>query len=708
MAEVTSVENLSNFHPAKEAPDVKCRVGIDVGGTFTDCLVAKEGKGVAIFKLPSTPPDFERGVTGVLTLAAENNGLGLEAFLSEVESIVHGTTVATNALVEGKVGRVGLICNEGHPDILTLREAPRKETFEWRLDYPEPFVPRNLTREVRGRIDFEGNEIDALSETDVRDAVVHFRRMGVETVAVCFLWSIVNGAHERRVREIIGKAWPDVPITLSHELNPIPREYRRTIATAINAALHPVVSDYVSVLQTSLRDAGYDGELLMANCVGGMMPTQAIVEKPVFSVMSGPTLAPIAAKHLTPEPDIVVIDMGGTTFDVSAIRGGQLIVSPEAMITRSDMLGIPKVDVRSVGAGGGSIAWVDVAGLLKVGPQSAGARPGPACYGAGGTEPTVTDANLVLGVIDADFFLGGRIALDREAAERAVGRIAARLGVELLEAAHAVYATSNHTMIAAIEDITVKDGISPRDSYLVAGGGATPCHIAHMAEVLGIKRFMVPKYSAGLSAYGGLVSDLVFESASTLYCDANHFDADAINALLDRLRRSGMEFLARAGVEAGDRSFEYVYSARYEYQSWEIDVPFSMNDGVLVPADLPRLVADFHAMHERIYTIKDPQETVEFTTWKVRAVGINRDAVEARGTRLAPQSSPLEPKSRRPVYMHQLGGLRELPVYDGSRIGANARIEGPALIEEATTTLMLLPDMRVETDVHGNYLVDVK
>jgi N-methylhydantoinase A len=689
----------------QERPDMPYTVSIDIGGTFTDCAVAELGAGIQIFKAPSTPGAFERGFMETLRLASQHYGhASLGDFLGKVDSIVHGTTVSINALVEGKVARVGLIANDGFPDILTYREAPRKRSFAWQLDYPAPFVPRTRTRTVRGRILADGSEIEALNEEDVRAAVAHFRKMDVQAVAVCLLWSIVNGAHERRVRDIIRAEWPEVPITLSHELNPIPREYRRAISAAIDASLSPIVGTYVNTLMRSLRESGYGGELLIANCVGGMMPPDEITGRPIYSVNSGPTLAPIAAQFLTKDPDVIVIDMGGTTFDVSAIRDGQLIVTAEAMIG-NDMLGIPKVDVRSIGAGGGSIAWVDVGGLLRVGPQSAGARPGPACYGTGGTEPTVTDANVVLGIIDPDYFLGGRIKLDRAAAERAVGRIATQLKIALVDAAYAIHTTSNHNMITAIEDITVREGLNPRDSYLVSGGGATACHIGEMASVLGIGRFMIPKEAAVLSAYGGLVSDIIWEESATLHTDDKRFRLDDVNELLRGLRERGRQFLNRAGVAEANRRFLYGYKGRYEFQSWDIDVPFASADGVLKDGDLAMLVQAFHRMHERIYTIKDEDDTVEFTTWSVRAVGLN-DAKDARRrSRLDHHRGTAAPKARRPVYIHALGGLVETAVFDGKTLGAGARLPGPAVIEEETFSGLLLPGQTAEVDAHGNYLV---
>lgn len=678
-------------------------VCIDIGGTFTDCVVADGNDDALIFKARSTPGAFERGFIDSLSAAAEHYGRALSAFLGEVDSIVHGTTVATNALVEGKVARAGFISTEGFPDILTLREGPRKRAFQWKLDFPAPMVPRNRTCTVGGRIDSRGNEIAPLNEADVREAVAHFRAMQVEAVAVCLMWSVVNNAHERRVREIVRELWPEVPLTLSHEINPIPREYRRASSAVIDASLNPIVSAYVDVLTRALKQEGYGGPLLMANCTGGMMPPEEIGARPIYAVMSGPTLAPIAAQHLTARPDVIVGDMGGTTFDVSAIRGGNLIVTPEALVGH-DMLGIPKVDVRSIGAGGGSIARVDDGGLLRVGPQSAGAVPGPACYGMGGEEPTVTDANVVLGIIDPDYFLGGRIKLDAAASERAIAPIAARLGIGTVDAAYAIHTTSNHNMITAIEDITIREGINPRDSFLICGGGATACHMGEMAEVLGISEFLVPRLAAGLSAYGGLVSDVRWAETATLHTDSHGFAIDAVNSLLESLRQRGTTFLDRAGIPVERRRFEYVYQGRYEFQSWEIEVPFELADGVVREDDVARLIEAFHAMHERIYTIKDEADMVEFTTWRVQAVGLNpRVEQPKRDARSA--ADAVTAKTTRLVYIHDLGGMTEVPVYDGADLGAGARFEGPAVFEEETFTGLLLPGQTATVDADGNYLV---
>jgi N-methylhydantoinase A len=683
------------------------RVGIDIGGTFTDCVVHAADGTAIIVKSPSTPGAFATGFMNSLRLAAGRFDLSLDAFLARTGVIVHGTTVSTNAVVTRATAPTGLIATRGHPDVLTLREAPRKKAWNWRLDFPEPFIPRNRTVEVGGRIDSLGNEVEPLVEADVVDAVKRLRQAGVEAIAVSLLWSFVNPIHEKRVAEIIEREWPGVPVSLGHRVNPIPREYRRTIATAIDASLRPVVNAYVEELTQALARAGFHGRLLIANCSGGMMPPEEIIASPIQSVMSGPTMAPVAARHAAPGQDVIVADMGGTTFDVAAIRGGQILVTPEAMIYEHDMLGLPKVDVRSVGSGGGSIAWVDNGGLLHVGPQSAGARPGPACYGTGGTEATVTDANVVLGIIDPDFFLGGSIHLDRTLSEAAVGRVARQLGVGVMEAAYAIHSTSNHNMIGAIEDITVNEGINPRDSLIVTGGGATGCHIAGMAQALGLPRFMVPRLSAGLSAQGGLVSDMRWQISASLYSDSEDFSFDKVNSTFDSLTERCVAFLERSAVAVRDRHIEAAFMGRYQFQSWEIEVPFHLPaGGHLSQEDLPPLVAAFHDMHRRIYGIADEGNMVEFISWKTTAVGRTNPTPSARppATDIA-GSTPLA-KAMRPVCFASGTSPVAVPVYAGSACHDGAAIPGPAVIEEDTTTLLLLPGMTARVDADGNYWVE--
>lgn len=685
------------------------QVCIDIGGTFTDCLVVAPDGEVRIFKSPTTPGNFEDGFINVLYVAAEGYGLEPEAFIGLIEQIVHGSTVATNALVERKVARTGVILNEGHKDILTLREGPRKGAFEWKLDFPEPYVPASLTQTVRGRIDARGHEHVALDEHQVRQAVQTLIDRGVEAIAVGLLWSVVNPAHELRVAEIIREMKADLAVSLSHKTNPLPREYKRIIATAIDASISPVISSYISKLVDKLDTEKFKGELLLANCVGGMMPTETMIDQPIYSVMSGPTLAPMAALALTEEKDVIVGDMGGTTFDVSALRDHKLIITPDSMI-HHDALGIPKVDVRSVGAGGGSIAHVDVGGMLQVGPHSAGARPGPACFDMGGDKPTVTDANLILGLIDPDYFLGGKFPLRRDLAENAIKPLADELGVSIEEAAYTIYTTANHNMVGAIEDITIREGLNPRDSYFVAGGGGTALHIAEMADIMGLSNYMIPRFMAGLSAFGGLISDIRNDFSGALHTDAQRFRLDDVNSLLSSLMEQARGFLEAARVPKEMRAFELNFQGRYEFQSWEIEVPFTVNDGKLTEADIEILCARFHEIHERIYSIRNEEDLVEFTRWNVRAIG-RRDTIDTwRSGKLAKQSGETSPKGHRPVWLQEgvKGGFRDLPVYQLNDLGAAAEIKGPAVVEAETYTAIFRPGHDLVVDELGNLLITIE
>jgi len=681
---------------------------IDIGGTFTDCLVAGNDGKVRIFKSQSTPGRFEDGFINVLYVAAEGYSKKPRTFISSINQIVHGSTVATNALVEKKVARTGLLLNKGHKDILTLREGPRKGAFEWKLDYPEPYIPAGLTRTLQGRIDARGNEIIPIDEAEVREATQILIGRGIEAIAVGMLWSVANPAHEVRIGEIIYEIAPELPVSLSHQVNPLPREYKRIVSTAIDASLSPVISRYVGKLIGKLDKSGFSGDLLLANCVGGMMPTDDMIRRPIYSVMSGPTLAPMAALALTNEPDVIVGDMGGTTFDVSALRDHQLIITPDSMIN-NDALGIPKVDVRSVGAGGGSIARVDEGGLLQVGPQSAGARPGPACFDRSGDKPTVTDANLVLGLIDPEYFLGGKFALRRDLAETVIAPLAEQLGVSIPEAAYAIYTTSNHNMVGAIEDITIREGLNPRDSYFVCGGGGTALHIAEMSEILGLSRYMIPRYMAGLSAFGGLISNIRWDTSRALHTDTDRFKFEQVNKTLMELIAEADAFLNGACVDTANRSYELSFMGRYEYQSWEIEVAFDLPKGGIRKIHLPDLRERFHRMHKRIYSIRNSDDLVEFTRWNVRAVGRRDHQDNWKNFVLEVQTTPPEPKGIREVYVLDglKGGYQALPVFELNELGAGAKVEGLAIIESETYTAFLLSGHSAEMDERGNLRVEV-
>ena len=484
---------------------------VDVGGTFTDAAVMDEKGEINVFKAPTTPQDWTEGILGALKVAAEHYGQTLEGFLEDISVVnaglfTHGSTISTNAIVEKKCGKVGILCTEGFRDVFLFREGPNKNPFDMFLDYPEPFVPRYLTLPVRERINSEGGIDIPLSEEDVRRQTRKLKEYNVEAICICFLWSTVNPEHEKKAAEIVHDEWPEVTVVLSSEVNPSNREYRRWVSAAMDASLRKLISSYANDLNNRLNEKGFIGKVGMVNSAGGVMSTAEIVDRPLYSLDSGPSMAPVSGRRFAmddlDENNAVVLDMGGTTFDVSCVTNGKISVSKEAIIG-NEIPGISRVNVHSIGAGGGSIAWVDNGGMVRVGPRSAGSVPGPACYNRGGNLPTVTDANCVLGFLDPDFFNDGRMKLYPELAKAAIKEhIADPLGITVMEAAYTIWATVNVNMIAAIKDITIWQGIDPRSYAMVAGGGACGLHAIALAEGLEMDKLLIPRTAGGLSAVG--------------------------------------------------------------------------------------------------------------------------------------------------------------------------------------------------------------
>ena len=458
------------------------QIAIDIGGTFTDLLLGDDdaGKGaVAIYKASTTPGDPVRGVLDVLELAASDRGIDVTELLGRTELFIHGTTRATNAILTGGTARTAFLTTAGHPDVLVFREGGRLDPFDSTAPYPEPYVPRRLTFEVPERIGVGGRVIEPLDEAATVAIIERLAHEEIEAVAVCLLWSIANPDHELRVGELLAEHLPGRPFTLSHQLNPTLREYRRASATAIDASLKPLTTAYLGGLTERLRDAGLQGRVLLVTAAGGTREARRIAEAPIHSIGSGPAMAPVAGRFYaeadTGRDTAVVADTGGTSYDVSLVRNGRIPWTRETWLGpryRGHMTGFPSVDVKSIGTGGGSVAWIDDGGMLHVGPESAGAVPGPICYGLGGTRPTVTDASVVLGYIDSDYFLGGRMTLDRVASERALAELGERLELAQADAASAVIRLATENMVRAIESSTLNQGIDPRNAVLVAGGGA--------------------------------------------------------------------------------------------------------------------------------------------------------------------------------------------------------------------------------------------
>jgi len=686
------------------------RIAVDTGGTFTDAVVADAQGQLTVAKAPTTPERIFRGVRDALEVAAQTRTLSLEALLSQSEMLIYGTTRATNAIVTGQVARTAFLTTRGFPDTLVIREGGKFEPHDFSQPYPKPYIPRRYSFEIDERINAEGTVVTALDEAQAREVLAHIRGRGFESIAVCLLWSIANSVHEERLGQLIEAELPGVSYTLSHRLNPILREYRRASSTAIDASIKPVMQQHLRELQSDLRAAGYRGEILVSTTMGGCLDIEGLAERPIHTVRSGPAMAPVAARHYAGiearAETVLVVDTGGTTFDVGLVRDGKIVTTQETWLGErfaGHMLGIPAVDVRSVGAGGGSIAWLDAGGLLRVGPQSAGAHPGPACYAQGGALPTVTDAALVLGYLDADFFLGGRMKIDPGAAREALGHIARPLDLSLEAAAYSVLAVANETMINAIKDITVSEGVDPREAVLVAGGGAAGISILAIARELGCCTVIVPRTASVLSACGMQFSDIQIEQSASATARSGRFDRAAVNDALDAIDTQLEEFAKPLGTRGfTDRAVEYRTSAHYAAQVWELDVSLPSRR-LESDRDVAALVERFHAVHERVFAVTDPHSEIEFLNWTGR--------LTLRLPRAGGPSAPLGERAAgsertRPAWFG-LGEVRETRVVRGAALRPGSRVVGPAIVEEETTTLVIPPGLEARLSAQGSYLVDM-
>ncbi len=688
------------------------RIAVDTGGTFTDVVVADNQGRLFFDKALTTHDRMYRGASEALGYIAQQIGTDLDSLISNSSLFIYGTTRATNAIVENKTATTAFLTTEGHPDVLVIKEGGKHDPFDFTTDYPEPYVPKRLTYEIGGRIGAEGQVISELNEDDVREAIRRAKDAEVEAIAVCLLWSITNPTHELRVREIIEEEWPGVPVTLSHELNPTIREYRRASSATIDASLKPLMQAHLTAIQEDLTGAGFRGELVIVTSFGGALHVNEVVEQPIFTVGSGPSMAPVAAKTYGEgelnHGNIIVCDSGGTTFDVSLIEDMRIKTTRETWLGpryTGHITGLSSVEVTSVGAGGGSIAWIDEGGLLRVGPHSAGSEPGPVAYGKGGELPTVTDAATVLGYFDPDHFLGGRMTLDAVGAEAAIQKyIADPLGIDTKKAAWAILAVANEAMIGAVRNISINQGVDTRECIYVAGGGAGPLNAVMVAKELGCRQVLIPKTVAALSATGAHFADLVAEVSASRYQHSDHFNFEQAQEVLDHLNQRLDRFAERLpeGL-ATDGKRSYGIEARYPFQVWDLEVDLEESD-IQDEAGLATLVERFHEVHERNFAIREPGQGVEWNSWKARLTA-PLDAPNLKGQSLSKAGG--EPSTRvKQVYFDETG-LVDVNVYDGSTLPVGYRIEGPAIVEEPTSTIVLPPHSVAEVTELGSLIVDL-
>ena len=685
----------------------KFRVGVDIGGTFTDLALAdRDGGRLAIAKVLTDHGDVSRGVmSGLRTVLAES---GVPP--GDVDAVVHGTTLATNALIERRGVDTALLVTRGFRDILTMGRESRYDIYDIEIELPEPLVRRARVFEVTERVDATGHVVTALDEAEVASLVRRLAAEGIEAVAVCLLHAFRNAAHERAVAATFDRLAPDIAVSLSSDVSPDIGEFERASTTVANAYVRPIIGRYLDDLASRLRTEGVAADPMIMTSDGGTIPRATAVEYPVRLIESGPAGGAMAAAYLgglTGHRDLIAFDMGGTTAKICVIEGGepsragQFEVGHADRFVRGSGLPIraPVLEMIEIGAGGGSIATVDELGLLRVGPASAGASPGPACYGLGGDAATVTDADLCLGYLDADYFLGGRMRLDRERAERSIAEHVARpLGVPAARAALGIHEVVNDNMARAAKVHCLEQGRDPRSYALVAFGGAGPVHAHRVAAALGIRHVLYPARAGVMSAFGFLVSPPAFELMRTATALVSEVDPEAVLKLFAGMETEGRRLLDGAGVAPRDIRIRREAAIRYRGQTFDLFVPAPA--GRLRREDLQVMEAAFVERYRTRYHRTNPGHPIEVVSWRVVVSGPRPDhrpqtvAAAADGDRAL--------KGRRQVYMPETGGFEDCPVYDRYALGAGASIEGPAVVEEAESTVVIGAGAEVRADEHNN------
>lgn len=685
------------------------KIGIDVGGTFTDFLLMDLNGHSETFKELSTPEDPSIAVMNGLIRMAEAQQLSLPSFLDRVEIIVHGTTVTTNAVLTGNVSRTGLLTTRGFRDALEMRRGIREVLYDNKYRPPDPLVPRHLRLPVSERVDFKGDVVDAIDEKDILEGIRVFQDQKLEAVAICFMHAYANSSHERRAAEIVREQMPDAYLSVSSSVLSQIRFYDRISTTVLNASVGPILKRYLSRLSARLLENGFAGIFLIMQSNGGVTTPESVTELAASTLLSGPAAAPmagIAYAGLHDRDSFITVDMGGTSFDAALIKDAQPIVTRDGRVNRM-ALALPMMEINTIGAGGGSVAWIDEGGLLRMGPKSAGARPGPVCYGLGGTEPTCSDANLILGYLSEDFFAGGRMKLDRNACERAIkNTVADPLEMDIVQAAYGMFHIMNVNMASAIREISVQKGYDPRDFLMVCGGGAGPIHAAMIALELEMSRILIPKESSILCAAGMLLSDLKHDfvkSHHTLFSDAHMVQTVFLDMVKD-LEESGEKILLSENIPIDNHECQFFLDLRYLGQYHEVSVPVKMK--ALKSFDIDEMISGFHKEHNRLYgyDLKDDGTEVELVNIRMTAIGRTDKPV----FKTEPFSGPdVEHalKGERPVFLPSITAFERVRVFDGDKLGYGNHLAGPAIIEQTNTTIFVPSMFEIKCDEYGNYLM---
>jgi len=710
---------------------MRARLGVDIGGTFTDLVVIDDATGTArVGKVLTTAKDPAHGVEEGIHALLDEAGVRSDA----VRAVVHGTTLATNALIERKGAKTALLTTEGFRDALEIRREGRYDMYDLFIDPPPPLVPRHLRREVPERLLADGSILKTLDEAAARRALAELAREGVEALAICLLHAYVNPTHERRLSEIAREVSPGLSVSCSSEVVPEIREYERASTTCANVYVAPLMARYLEDLERRLAALGIDGQLYIMQSSGGTALPPLARRLPVRLVESGPAAGALAAAQAARErhePKLLSFDMGGTTAKACVIDDGVPLVGREFEVARADRfkkgsglpIRVPVIELIEIGAGGGSIARVDRMGLLKVGPDSAGADPGPACYTLGGRHPTVTDADLLLGYLDAEFFLGGRMRLDREAAHRVVGEhVARRLGLDVTGAAWGIHRVVNENMAAAARIHGIERGRDLRQYPLFAFGGAGPVHCWQVAKILKVPRILIPFGAGAMSAYGLLAAPLAFDFVRTGRQRLDRADWPAINRLFAEMEEEGRALLARAGVAPADIHISRIAEMRHAGQGHEVECAMPL--GALSTESLPTITASFENAYRTLYHRLPHGVPIEALNWRLTvsgpqpSTGLSRRSEPGRAlirppsvhaSRTAPTTtgSARATKGARQAYFAEVGGFVETPVYDRYALDAGAEFAGPAIVEERESTAVVGPGARCRVDDGFGLVVEI-
>ena len=686
------------------------RLGIDAGGTFTDFVLADKSGNIKIYKTPSTPDDPIKAIEDGLKIISEDLEINPSDIISQSDLCINGTTVGLNALIQHKGSPVGLICTEGHEDSIEIRLGHKEDGYRYDPDYPPAVMlsPRFLRKGIRERILSNGKVKISINEDDVREACKIFVDEGVNSIAISFIWSVLNPSHEIIAEKIVREMMPNAFITVGSRLYPQIREYTRTSTAVTNAYLSPTLKSYVSAINEYFISLGGENNVRYFQSNGGLATGEVMTDRSVYAINSGPASAPIAGLSIANPfkyKNVITVDMGGTSFDITLTKGGSTNLNKNVDFLRY-RIGVPMIHVETLGAGGGSIAWIDEMGLLQVGPQSAGANPGPACYSKGGEKPTVSDANLVLGYLNPDGLIGGKLPLNYENAFNSIEKnIAKPLGMEVEKAAYGIFTIVNSNMVNGIRRVTVERGYDPRDFVLVAGGGATGAHITALAKEMGIDTVIVSKLSSGLCAYGQIISDVKYNYMATIPTRLDSIKAaEKINKTFKEIESKGIEHLNKDGFEEKKINTYRSLEMRYVGQIHECTVNIDFFE--ITEETLQNIKEAFHNRHEELYTYSEKDSPVELVNIESTIYGrIDR-----------PNYSELENKGQindalkisRNLIFSEKGNSLKTPVYDGNKLSPGNLIDGPAVVEEDTTTLVIESGWFLELHKSGTYIIKRK